>query len=263
MIEDIKGIWEKRKLINTLSKADFRKKFVGSYFGIIWMFIQPIVTILIYYFVFQVAMKATPATDKPYVIWLIPGIVPWFFFNEVLIAGTNCMYDYQHLVKKMVFNVSILPIVKTISSLFLHFIFIWIMLIVYLLFGETPSLYWLQIFYYLPAMLVLVLGIIYITASVNVVFKDMGQIVNIFLQFGFWLAPIMWDLSMLPEKFHILIKLNPFYYIVQGYRDAFVFHEGFWEKPELTIYYWIITLIIFALGQFMFKRLKPHFADVL
>lgn len=262
-MKDFKDIYEKRKLILTLAKSDFRKKFVGSYFGIVWMFVQPIVTVLIYYFVFQVAMKATPATDKPYVIWLIPGIVPWFFFNEAMAAATNSLYDYQHLVKKMVFKVSILPIVKLMSSLFVHIIFICIMVGVYLIFGETPSLWWFQIIYYTACTLFLLLGLSYFTASVNVIFKDMGQIVNICLQFGFWLAPIMWDLSMLPEKFHFLFKLNPFYYIVQGYRDSFVFKVGFWEKPELTVYFWVVGLAVFMLGTFMFKRLKPHFADVL
>ncbi|OYO76331.1 teichoic acid ABC transporter permease [Lachnotalea glycerini] len=263
MTNDIKEIFEKRKLVMTLAKSDFRKKFIGSYFGIIWMFIQPIVTVLIYYFVFQVAMKARPATDSPYVIWLIPGIVPWFYFNEALMAGTNSLYDYQHLVKKMVFNVSILPSVKILSSMFVHCIFIWIMLIVFLMSGQTPSLWWLQMLYYSGCTTFLLLGLVYFTASVNVVFKDMGQLVNIFLQFGFWLAPIMWDFSMLPSRLHKFFKLNPFYYIVQGFRDSFVFKVGFWEKPLLTIYFWIVSITIFCIGTIMFKRLKPHFADVL
>lgn len=263
MLRDIKDFWSKRKLIMTLAQSDFRKKFVGSYFGVFWLFAQPIVTVAIYYFVFQLAMKATPATDKPYVIWLIPGIVPWFFFNEALIAGTNSLYEYQHLVKKMVFKVSILPIVKVASSFLVHLIFMWIMLVVYLLFGEQPSVWWLQTFYYMFCNVVLILGLTLFTSAVNVLFKDMGQIVNIMLQFGFWLAPVMWDLSMLPEEFHFLIKLNPFYYIVQGFRDSFVFHKGFWEYPGLTAYFWVVTGLVLILGCYVFKKLKPHFADVL
>ena len=71
-----------RKLIWELAKADFRKRFVGSYFGIVWMFIQPVATVLVYFFVFQIGMKSTPPVPAPYVIWLIPGIIPWFFFSD-------------------------------------------------------------------------------------------------------------------------------------------------------------------------------------
>ena len=163
----------------------------------------------------------------------------------------------------MVFKVSILPIIKVVSSLFIHLIFIWIMIIVYLLFGVQPSLWWIQIFYYTFCTLFLVLGLSYITASANAFFKDMGQTVQILLQIGMWLAPIMWSETMFPVRFRFVIKLNPVYYLVQGYRDCFITHEGFWEHPQLTVYFWCIVLIIFGIGMNLFKRLKPHFADVL
>ena len=109
-------IIRKRKLIWDLSKADFRKRFVGSYFGIVWMFIQPMVTVLIYFFVFQIGLKSVPPVPGvPYVLWLIPGIVPWFFFSEALNNLTGCLQEYHYLVKKVVFQVEILPIIKLLS----------------------------------------------------------------------------------------------------------------------------------------------------
>ena len=107
---------EKRDLIMTLAVADFKKRFVGSALGIIWMFIQPIITVLIYFVIFQLGFKSQPVADVPYVLWLIPAIVPWFFFNDAWGGATNCLYEYQHLVKKMVFRVSILPIIKITAS---------------------------------------------------------------------------------------------------------------------------------------------------
>ena len=120
-----------------------------------------------------------------------------------------------------------------------------------------------QCIYYSFCTFALVVGLSFITSSINVFFKDMSQIVNIALQFGMWLAPIMWHYSMMPEKFLWLIKLNPVYYIVEGYRDSFITHVGFWNRPLLTLYFWVITGIIFLVGLKLFKRLKPHFADVL
>ena len=137
-----KDVFSKRNIVWDLAKSDFRKRFVGSYFGIFWMFVQPVVTILIYYCVFQLGFKAAPPSDiqAPYVLWLIPGIVPWFFFNEAVLAGTNALYDYNYLVKKVVFKVSILPIIKLVSCAFVHAIFAVIMCVVFVLFGYAPHI---------------------------------------------------------------------------------------------------------------------------
>ena len=259
-----KDVLSKRNIVWDLAKSDFRKKFVGSYFGIFWMFVQPIVTIVIYYCVFQLGFKATPPSDidAPYVLWLIPGIIPWFFFNEAVTTGTGCLYDYSYLVKKVVFKVSILPVIKIVSCAFVHVIFIGIMVVVFLLFGYMPHICWIQVIYYSFCTFVLALGISFLTCSINAFFKDMGQIVNIILQFGMWITPIMWHYSM-AERWLPLLKLNPFFYITEGYRESMLNHNWFWQRPKLTIYFWIVTAIIFVIGGKTFKKLKPHFADVL
>lgn len=117
----MKEIIGKRKLIWDLGKADFRKRFVGSYFGVVWMFIQPIVTVSIYAVVFGMGFKSPPPIEGfTYVEWLVPGIVPWFFFSESVNSITNCLQEYNYLVKKVVFKVEILPIIKLISCLLVH-----------------------------------------------------------------------------------------------------------------------------------------------
>ena len=124
----LKEIITKRKLIWDLGKADFRKRFVGSYFGIVWMFIQSIVTVVIYAVIFGIGFKSPPPVPGvSYVAWLVPGIVPWFFFSEALNTGTGCLQEYSYLVKKVVFKVEILPIIKLISCLLVHAFFVLIM----------------------------------------------------------------------------------------------------------------------------------------
>ncbi|MEG2699935.1 MAG: ABC transporter permease [Hungatella sp.] len=262
-----KEIIKKRKLIWDLAKSDFKKRFVGSYFGIVWMFIQPIVTVLIYFFVFQMGFKsAPPVPGFPYVLWLIPGIVPWFFLSEAMNSGTNCLQEYSYLVKKVVFRVEILPIIKCISCLMVHGIFVIIMAVVFLLYGRMPIATWMQVLYYTFAAGVFSLAIVYFTSAVNVFFKDMAQIVNICLQFGMWLTPIMWDTSMFPSRpdwLDSILKLNPVYYITTGYRDSMLTGNWFWERPTLSLYFWIVTILLFLMGLKMFKKLRPHFSDVL
>ena len=254
---------EKIRLLYILAKADFRKRFIGSYFGVVWMFIQPVVSVLIYYCVFQLGFRSNPVNDVPFVLWLIPGIVPWFFFNDALQNGVSAFVAYRHLVKKMVFDVSLIPVIKVAASLFVHIIFLAITVIVFLCLGQKPSIWWIQSLYYVFCNIVLIAGIVYLTASVNVFVKDMGQLVNVLLQFGFWLAPIMYTFEMMPTGFQTFLKLNPFCYIVEGFRDCFIYHRGILENSYGTGYFWIVTLIVFGIGIFVFKRLETHFADVL
>lgn len=269
LVSLVKEVIRKRKLILDLAKADFRKRFVGSYFGIIWMFIQPIVTVLVYYFVFGVGFRNPPAIPGvPFVIWLVPGIVPWFFFSEILNAGTNCLSEYHYLVKKVVFQVEILPIIKLISCLIVHLIFVIIMLGLYFCYGRFPMVSWLGVLYYVAAVSAFSLALVYFTSAINVFFKDMAQIVNICLQFGMWLTPIMWYEEMFADKsfypiLQVVIKFNPMYYIVAGFRDSMITGAFFWQRPTMTLYFWGVTVVLFLLGLKVFKRLRPHFSDVL
>jgi len=258
-------LYQNRKLVLSLAKNDFKTKYAGSYLGIVWAFIQPIVTILVYWFVFSVGLKAGTVSDYPFVLYLVSGVVPWFFFQDALNGGTNALIEYNYLVKKVVFKISILPIVKIISALFVHVFFVVFALILCACYGYTPSLYTLQIIYYSVCTFLFVLGLVYATSAIVIFFRDLTQIISIFLQVGVWLTPIMWDINMLSSHPWLikLFKLNPMYYVVTGYRDSMLGHVGIWNHASWTIYFWVVTILLFGLGSVIFKRLKPHFADVL
>ncbi len=261
-------LYQNRTLIWKLAKNDFKTKYAGSYLGIFWAFVQPVITIVLYWFVFAVALPQRAAAVRggiqiPYILWLIAGIVPWFFFSEALASGAGSLLEYNFLVKKVVFKISILPIIKIVSALFVHVFFVIFILILYSFYSLYPDIYALQIVYYSFCMFIFVLGLSYITCSVMVFFRDLGQIINILLQVGIWATPILWNIDTLPAKWHIIFKLNPMFYIVQGYRDALINKVWFFENFYWTAYFWILTICIFALGALIFKRLKVHFADVL
>ena len=175
-------LYHNRKLIFSLAKNDFKTKYAGSYLGIVWAFIQPIVTILVYWFVFSVGLKAGTVSNYPFVLYLVSGIVPWFFFQDALNGGTNALLEYNYLVKKVVFKISILPIVKIISALFVHAFFVIFALILCTCYGYRPSLYTLQIIYYSICTFLFVLGMVYATSAIVIFFRDLTQIINIFLQ---------------------------------------------------------------------------------
>ncbi len=263
----LKEIIAQRKMLFELAKADFKKRFAGSYFGVAWMFIQPVATVLVFFFIFQLGMKSQPPVpDTPYVIWLIPGLVPWFFFSEALTQETNIFQEYNYLVKKVVFPVELLPVIKVVSCFFVHACFAAIMLTVFVISGRLPQISWLGILYYSFADAALVLGLGLFTSSINVFFRDMQNIVGIILQFGMWLAPIMYWEGMFTEKHPWMIyafKANPFYYIVAGYRDSMLTGHWFWERPLNTVYFWVVTGALLFFGLRVFRKLRPHFSDVL
>ena len=150
----LKEIISNRKLIWDLSKNDFKTRFAGSYLGIIWAFVQPIVTVLVYWFVFEKGMHASginlrSGITAPFVLWLIAGLVPWFFFQEVLSGGTNALMEYSYLVKKVVFQIDILPIIKLISALFVHLFLLYLQLFYMRVMGIIGFVYIANVILYL------------------------------------------------------------------------------------------------------------------
>ncbi len=257
-----------RELIWKLACNDFKKRYAGSYLGAVWAMIQPVVTIVMYYIVFDIIMGAGSqtgprATSVPYVLFLTTGLVPWFFFSEALTHGTAAMVEYNYLVKKVVFNVSILPVIKVLAAIFIHIFFVCVMLIMACIYGYYPGVYTIQIIYYSFCTLILTLGMCYITSAIMVFFRDIAQIIGIVLQIGMWATPILWNIENLNPTWRMIISINPLVYIVNGYRNSVCYGGWFFEDIFGTLYFWAFTIIIFALGTTLFNRLKPHFADVL
>lgn len=262
-------LFQSRELIWKLAKNDFKKRYAGSYLGFIWALIQPVVTVLMYWIVFDVIFNTrsemvASGVEVPYVLFLTTGLVPWFYFSEMITNGTNALLEYSYLVKKVVFNISILPIIKLIAATFIHIFFVLILLIVAAVYGYYPTINMIQVIYYSFCLFMLVLAASYCTCAVVVFFRDLAQIINIALQVGMWATPILWNINMFNDDNVVtLLKLNPLVYIVNGYRDAIYGHNWFYEHFYSSTYFWIFTVTLFCVGTLIFKRLKVHFADVL
>ncbi len=258
-------LFRDNRLLWSLAVNDFKTKFAGSYFGIIWAFVQPICTILVFWFVFQFGFRSQDVGDVPFILWFMTGLIPWFFFSDAWNGATNSFIEYSYLVKKVVFKINILPLIKIISTLFIHIFFVIFMFVSYAICGIKFDVYVLQVFYYGLCMVTLVTVLSFITAPLVIFFKDLTQIMNIVLQFGMWLTPIMWNIDTMniSKSTKFLFKLNPMYYIVQGYRDSMIYKNLFYHNIKQTIYFWIVIIILTVVASYIYKKLKPHFADVL
>ena len=255
--------YKSRGLLINLSKNDIKSRYAGSFFGIIWAFIQPLVTIMVFWFVFQIGFRNPPVDNIEFILWFICAYIPWIYCNDGIMSSSGCLYEYAYLVKKVRFRTSALPIVKIISATFIHLFFIVFIYIMFLIYGYSFSPSWLQAFYYSFCLFCLLVGIAWLVSSISVFFKDFTQIINIILQIGFWLTPIFWAPESMSENILRVFKFNPLYYVTQGYRDSFITGIAFWERGPIGIYYWAVTAMVFVLGAVVYQRLRPHFADIL
>lgn len=261
-------LYQNRHLIWKLAKNDFKKRYAGSYMGALWAMAQPVVTVAMYYIVFDKIMGSSSSVfregvEVPFVLFLTAGLVPWFYFSEALNSGTNALLEYNYLVKKVVFKISILPIIKIIAATFIHVFFVLVLLIVAAIYGYYPTIYTLQLVYYSFCLFIFVLALSYTTCAVVVFFKDLSQIINIALQVGMWATPVLWNIASVNAGWVKILKLNPLVYIVNGYRSSIYEKTWFFQDFFSTMYFWIVTVVLFGLGALVFKRLKVHFADVL
>ena len=164
-----------RGLIMSLAKNDFKTKYAGSYFGIIWAFIQPVIMVLVYWFALDIGLRSGRTMNYPFILWLMAGLVPWFFFAEALGSGTNALMEYSYLVKKVVFKIDILPIVKVTSAIFIHLFFVAFIVLFQCFYGYFPDLYTIQLIYYIFCMYVFVLGVSYFTSAAVIFFRDLNH----------------------------------------------------------------------------------------
>lgn len=252
-----------RKIIWNLAKSDFRTRYLGSFLGVLWAFLLPLVNLGIMWFAFQQGLKTGAQNGVPFILWLITGMFPWAFFSEAILSSSNSIVEKSFLVKKVVFQVELLPLVKIIAALFPFVFLSMVMLLLFIFYGFWPDRYWLQIPYYGICLFLLVFSISWLTSSVIVFYRDLGQVVGMALQVGFWITPIFWSPDRLPEKFRFISFINPVNYVISGYRNSLISKVWFWEQGLQTVYFWVLMIFCMMFGLVVFRKLKPHFADVL
>ncbi len=257
-----------RSIVWAMALREIRNRYAGTLAGLVWSVVHPLMMILIYWMVFSVGFRIKPAGDTPFIIYFLCGLIPWMAFAEAVSSSTNAVTGNPHLVKKAVFPTEILPFVYLAASMVNHLIMLVILVIIMLANGLPFSLYNLQFLYFLAGMAVFSIGLGWVVSSLNVFFRDVGQIVAVVLNMWFWLTPVVWPEEMLqrvPASLSFIPKLNPMYYVVHGYRTSFIpdFYEVFWYRGRLALYFWTVSLAMFVLGGLLFRRLKPDFPEVL
>lgn len=263
VVKYFKDLVKEKKIIINLALNDCKARFASSGLGVVWAFLQPLMTLLVFWFIFQVGFRTAPVSEVVFIVWFAPAYLVWTFFSEGLLQITNCLIEYRYLIKKVNFKVNIIPPFKIVSNGIIHSFFILIICFLNLVYGYGLSIYALQVFYYLICVFVLLLGLGWLLAAVNVFLKDVYNIIAVFIQIGFWATPIFWVPDEMNPVVQMILKLNPMYYVCTGYREAFIYKVWFWEHPIQTCYFWAIAIGLLFIGASTFEKVHVLFDDAL
>jgi ABC-type polysaccharide/polyol phosphate export permease len=254
---------QNRLLIFTLAKRNFKGGYVDSYFGIFWALVEPAVYAFLLWMFFTKAMKFEPPNGYPFVPWLLSSLILWNFFSLAVTSFTSVFRSHSFLLNGRGFDFGVLPLISIITALLFHMIFLFVLAVVCYISQVHFSLYWFQSIYYLLATCFLLLGIGWVLASVSVFSKDISFFVGVLLQVGFWVSPIFWSVDTYPEKFHYLLELNPLTYVMEGYRNSFIYGVPFWRDLGGALYFWGFSSLALLIGRVVYHRIRPHIGDFL
>lgn len=250
-------------LIYRQAFMDFKKRNLGTMLGGVWALLSPLTSIALIYFVFLYGLKTGMMGNISFLNWLVPAMLAWYFISESISLGTNAIYESSYLVTKVVFPVWTLPMARVLSALPVHALLMCIFIFILIIDGVGTPSSWFQLLYYAFCACVLCTAISLITSSLMVFVRDVMNIVAVVLQLLFWATPIFWDPAMIAGTKFSWLLLSPFNYILQGYRDSLFGGLFFWERPLATAFFWGVAVLLGGAGIVLYRRTRPHFADVL
>src|SRR4030067_3166467 len=260
MFSGIKTLFSYRELLFSLTKKELKVKYRGSVLGFLWSLLNPILIMLVYSFVFSIVLRAG---IKEFAIFLICALLPFNFLSNSVNYGTGSIISNSNLVNKIYFPREIIPLSIVLANLFNFLLELVALFIVLGIMGYKFYIY----LYLLPVVIFiqffLVVGMTLLVSALNVFFRDLQHLITIIMMVWFFVTPIIYPLDMVPERFRFILQLNPMTVFATYYRDIFYFVKypegaGFPSAPETLIAVGI-TLLIFFIGYFTFKKLEPRF----
>lgn len=248
-----------------MARSDLVRTYRGSALGWSWALIKPVITIFIYWFAMSLGLrKGQPHGDYNYFLWLIFGMVPWFYISDMLHRGTECMRKYRYLITKIHYPVSTIPTFVSLSNLFVEFCLLSVVYILSLIMGHPPTLYHLQIIFYLFLTYAFFTSWSLFAAPISAISADFQNLVKSVVFAFLWISGIFFDVDTLENKtIAAILKVNPITYLVKGFREAFMSEAWFWEHPLRFGVFMAELLVMFLLGLWAYKRLRKDMPDVL
>ncbi len=251
-----KELYAYRELLKTNVQKEIRGKYKGSFLGVLWSFLNPLLMVLVYALVFPYIMRMNVPN---YLIYLITGVIPWNFFTTCITTGCNCVWINGGIIKKVYFPREILPISVVVAGL-INFLISCVIILIFTIFGGigiSIQLLWLPLIAIIQS--ALSLGLLFVLSAINVYVRDIEYLVAFLLNLLFYATPILYTASMFPSKVRWILYLNPMSTIVDAYRSIF-YYKVMPNLASLALV-GILSFIILIIGYIIFRKLEKGFAE--
>jgi lipopolysaccharide transport system permease protein len=261
VLHSLQQLFRHRALIQSLVARELKARYRGSVLGVVWSFLNPLLLLLIYTFVFSVVVPGASSRQiEHFPLFLFCGILPWTWFSSSLLESANVLITGGALLRKVIFPAEVLPIVTVLAGL-VHFALglpILIAFIVYERVPVTPDVLWLPLI--VATQLLLTIGLALLVSSLTVHFRDLRDLLSNLLTLAFFATPIVYPLSQAPDWARPLLLLNPFTHLAVAYQEVLVVPGPFTGWPRL-IAIGVVSAAICVIGYFVFDRLRDTFAE--
>jgi lipopolysaccharide transport system permease protein len=260
----VRAILENHRLIRSMARRDILARYRGSFGDVFWTVLNPLLLMATYFFVFGVVLRARFGADRSstgFALYFLAGMLPWLAFSEPAGRAPHVVLEHRNFVKKLIFPLETLPVNQVLAGLvtemFAAAVFLAALLVIR---GAVPAtVLWLPVL--LVPQLLFTLGLCWFLAALGVFVRDLGQIMGFLLTLWFFITPICYPETAMPESALFILRKNPMFVLVRGYRAIFL--EG--HAPELLplVKLWLLALAIFFLGHAWFYILRKSVADVI
>lgn len=251
-------------LVRRLSAYEMKSANSSNYLGILWEIINPMIQIAIYWFVFGFGIFDREGVgEHPFLPWLMAGIVVWFFVNPATTQVSKSIYSRMNMVSKMNFPMSVIPSYVIFAKLYQHFMLLVVIIILLAFTGYVPTFYIIQLPYYIVATVVLLFTFGLISSTLSTIIRDVHNMILSLMKVLFYLTPILWVLDATEHPTIVsIMKLNPLYYIVEGYRASLLGESWYLiSNWEYTLYFWAVVIVFFLIGSSLHVRFRDRFVD--
>ncbi|MGN0718939.1 MAG: ABC transporter permease [Anaerovoracaceae bacterium] len=262
--EIIKDHIEYRRQLVQLAKADMKKAY-GGVLGMGWAIIRPAILIFVFWFAISVGLrKGGDVEGYPFFLWLIAGMIPWFYMRDMITGGAGSIRRYKYLVTKIKFPVSTIPTFVSMGSLATHAGLVVLMVGIFLLFGYRPTIYYLQIPLYMILMFLFFTAWGLFSGVLSSISRDFLNLVKSLTQALFWMSGILYDANGIDQQWiRNILLFNPVTIVVNGYRNALIYQKWFWEDWQQLVNFAIVYAVMLLLAVWVYRKLKKDIPDVL
>ncbi|EDX68240.1 ABC transporter permease [Bacillus cereus group sp. MYBK40-2] len=252
-------------LIRRLSLYELKQAYAGNMLGVLWVFLNPFTQIGVYWLVFGLGIRGgAPVHGVPYFVWLVCGLIPWFFISASISQGSNSIYGRLNTVSKMNFPLSVIPTYVVISQLYTHCILVVLLVIISLISQGWHMINIVGLLYGMFSSTILLISLGFITSTLSTMLRDIHLLVQSITRMLFFLTPIFWEpKESMPEVFLLIVKLNPFYYILEIYRGTVVYGQSSIIFSSYTLYFWGMVIILLIIGSMLHIKFRKQFVDYL